>query len=136
MLLEGKKTYAIIGAAMEVHRVLGPGFLEAVYQEALDIELRERGIPTRREVALPVYYKGRLLSSSYRADFICYDSIVIEVKATSGLTTVDYAQLLNYLKATGYEVGVLLNFGTKSLEHKRLVLTQRAGRKGNTSKPR
>ncbi len=136
MLLESEKTYAIIGAAMEVHRVLGHGFLEAVYQEALDIEMRERGIPTRREVALPVYYKGRLLSSSYRADFVCYDSVVVEVKATSGLTTVDYAQLLNYLKATGYEVGVLLNFGTRSLEHKRLVLTKRARHGKSASKPR
>lgn len=115
------KTYAIIGAAMEVHRELGPGFLEAVYQEALALELEQRGIPFQREVVLKLTYKGKTLNCTYKADFICYERVIVETKATTGLTPVDEAQLINYLKASGYKVGLLLNFATHSLQYRRLV---------------
>jgi GxxExxY protein len=116
-----QQTHAIIGAAMDVHRTLGPGFLEPIYHEALAIELGERGIPFRREVGLPVSYKGRRLACSYRADFVCYDSIITELKALCALTGVEHAQVINYLKATGLRLGLLLNFGASRLEIKRLV---------------
>jgi GxxExxY protein len=115
------QTYAIIGAAMEVHRELGNGFLEAVYQAALAIEFAERRIPFRGEVDLPVYYKGKRLSCSYRADFVCFENVLVETKAISTLTTVDQAQLLNELKTTKHRRGILINFGATSLEHKRMV---------------
>jgi GxxExxY protein len=115
------QSHAIIGAAMEVHRELGRGFLELVYQTALALEFQDRGIPFKAEVALPVRYKGRLLSCGYRADFVCFEDFLVELKAISKLTTADDAQLLNELKATGYQRGLLLNFGSRSLEVKRLV---------------
>jgi len=117
------RTFAIIGAAIEVHRELGPGFLEAVYQEAFARELAKRGIPVRAEVELPVFYKCERLSSSYRADFVCFDSIVVEVKALGQVTGIEDSQVINYLKASGHSVGLLLNFGARSLQHKRLVLS-------------
>jgi GxxExxY protein len=120
------QTRAIIGAAMEVHRQLGPGFLEAVYQEALAIELADRGIPFRREQELPVDYKGRRLSCKYRADFLCYEDVVVELKAIQALTNNEDAQVLNYLKATRLERGLLLNFGRPSLEFKRFISSQSA----------
>ena len=106
-------TYAIIGAAIEVHKQLGCGFLESVYQEALAIELGLREIPFRREVKLPVSYKGQLLLTSFCADFICFDSLVIELKALANMSGNEEAQLINYLKATRYKVGLLLNFGAE-----------------------
>ncbi len=115
------QTHAIIGAAMEVHRTLGHGFLEPVYQEALALELSDRQIPFKREVELPVDYKGRRLACSYRADFICYESIIVELKALSALSGIEQAQVINYLKATGSRRGLLLNFGAPRLEIKRLV---------------
>ncbi|HEX4631163.1 MAG TPA: GxxExxY protein, partial [Chthoniobacterales bacterium] len=114
-------SHAIIGAAMEVHRELGRGFLELVYQTALALEFQDRGIPFKAEIALPVRYKGRLLTCGYRADFVCYEDFLVELKAIAKLTTADDAQLLNELKATGYQRGLLLNFGSRSLEVKRLV---------------
>ena len=117
------RTYAIIGAAMEVHRQLGHGFLEAVYQEALAIELIARGVPFQREVELPVSYKGTPPHCTYKADFICYEVIIVELKALAKLTGVELAQVINYLKATGFPLGLLLNFGAPSLEHKRVVFS-------------
>jgi GxxExxY protein len=119
------QTYAIIGAAMEVHRVLGCGFLEPVYQEALAKEFLLRGIPFRREVELPITYKGDLLAVKYKPDFICYDAVIVELKALDKLGGKEKAQVINYLKATGYERGLLLNFGTVRLEYERLILTAR-----------
>jgi GxxExxY protein len=118
-----EQTHAIIGAAMEVHRELGPGFLEAVYQEALAMEFTDRGIPYRREPDLEIFFKGRRLSCTYRADFVCYDSIVVELKALALLTGREEAVVLHYLKATKVERGMLLNFGRPSLEFKRFVLS-------------
>jgi len=118
------QTRAIIGAAMEVHRQLGPGFLEAVYQEALAIELADRGIPFRREEELPIDYKGRRLPCRYRADFVCYEDIIVELKATQGLTGNDEAQALNCLKATRLKRGLLFNFGRPSLEFKRFIFSR------------
>ena len=115
------QTYAIIGAAMEIHRQLGHGFLEAVYQHAAMIEFPLRGIPFEREVALPIKYKNILLPIQYRADFICYSEIIVKFKALSKLSGVEEAQLLNYLKATGMPRGLLINFGATSLQCKRLV---------------
>ena len=117
-------TFAIIGAAMEVHKQLGCGFLEAVYQEALAIEFSKRNIPFRREGRLPIHYKGQLLATVYCADFICFDSVVIEPKALAHMSGTEEAQVINYLRATGYEVGLLLNFGARSLQHRRLVLSK------------
>lgn len=110
---------------MEVHRDLGCGFLEAAYQEALAIELKEREIPFRREVALVLNYKGHRLQCSYRADFICFESVVVETKAISKLTNADDAQVINELKATGLHRALLINFGMPSLEYKRIVLNLR-----------
>jgi GxxExxY protein len=115
------ETYAIIGAAMEVHRVLGCGFAEPVYQEALALELQSREVPVRREVALDLHYKGQTLGTAYRADFICFDRVIVELKALPRLGPIEDAQLMNYLKATDLPVGLLLNFGTRSLESKRMV---------------
>ena len=115
------QTYAIIGAAMEIHRQSRHGFLEAVYQEAAVIEFPLKQIPFEREVTLPVKYKGILLSTHYRADFVCFSEIIVEFKALSRLTSVEEAQLLNYLKATGMKRGPLFNFGGPSLQYKRLV---------------
>jgi GxxExxY protein len=118
------RTYSIIGAALEVHRHLGCGFLESVYQEAVALEMNARGIPYRREVEIPVFYKNQRLSASFRADFLCFDSIIVELKALASLSGVEEAQVINYLKATGYEVGLLFNFGAASLEHRRLAFSK------------
>ena len=115
------ETYAIIGAAMEVHKHLGCGFLEAVYQEAFEIELNEQSIPYFHEQPVNISYKGHKLSKQYFPDFICYGSVIVEFKALSQLTNDHEAQVLNYLKATGKKVGLLINFGERSLKHKRLI---------------
>lgn len=116
------RTGLIIGAAIEVHKQLGSGFLEAVYQEALALEMGLRQIPYRREVELVIRYKGTVLRCPYRADFICFNDILIETKAISSLGGVEQAQLLNYLKATGLRLGLLINFGGNRVEVKRMRL--------------
>jgi len=123
------ETFAIIGAAMEVHRELGHGFLEAVYQEALAMELAARKVPFQREVPLPVSYKGQKLACSYRADFVCYEKVLVELKATSLLAGADEAQVINEMKATGMQRALLINFGAPSLEYKRRVFNLRESAK-------
>ena len=120
-MADGPLTYQIIGAAMEVHSELGCGFLEAVYQEALEEEFKLRKIPFRQEVILEIKYKNKKLKQSYRADFVCFDSIIVELKALNRISTVEESQVLNYLKATGLQTGLLLNFGSAKLEYKRLI---------------
>ena len=115
------RTYAIIGTAMEVHKQLGPGFLEAVYQDALEVEFGWKQVPHKREAELPIFYKGRCLATNYRADLIWYDEVIVELKALAKLGGVEQAQIINYLKATGLETGLLLNFDTRSLQYKRFV---------------
>ena len=113
-------SFAIIGAAMEVHGILGPGFLESVYEEALAHEFGLRDITYQRQAKLTVRYK-EITVGEYRADFLVDEKIVVELKATKSLTKIDEAQLLNYLKGTGFRIGLLVNFGSPSLEHKRRV---------------
>jgi GxxExxY protein len=125
------QTSAILGAAIEVHMELGPGFLEVVYLNSLCLEFIARSIPHAREVAIPVFYKGTKLSCGYRVDLMCFGSVLVELKAQSGLTEADEAQVINYLKATELERALLLNFGTPKLQIKRLVLTNERKRPGS-----
>jgi GxxExxY protein len=121
-LLYKDEAFAIIGSAIEVHKQLGNGFLEAVYQEALQIELRQRGIPFEAQKRLPIKYKETLLSKEYIADLVCYGKIIVELKALERLSGHDDAQMLNYLKATGLRLGLLVNFGSSGrLEWRRLI---------------
>jgi GxxExxY protein len=115
------RTYSIIGAAMEVHRQLGCGFTEPVYQEAMALELLARGIPFQAQVETPVFYKGTQLKSTYRPDFVCLENVIVELKALSQIGGVEDSQVLNYLKVSGFEIGLLLNFGKPSHETKRFI---------------
>ena len=124
------QTYQIIGAALEVHKELGCGFPEPVYQEALELELSDRKIPFRAQAEIPVFYKGRKLQATYRADVLCYDSVILELKALGKVGDVEIAQILNCLKAGRQQRGLLINFGTRSLQHQRFIWSHEA-----TSKP-
>jgi GxxExxY protein len=117
------QTYAVIGAAMAVHSALGHGFLEPVYQEALALELDLRAVPFAREVKVPIRYKGIVLKALYRADFICFDDIIVELKALPAISGVQESQVIHYLKATGLNRALLVNFGAPRLEYRRLVLS-------------
>ncbi len=119
--IDDPRTYEIIGSAMEVHREFGPGFLEGVYQDALEIEFQLRGIPYQREKAIVIKYKGQPLQHPYRSDFVCFDEVLVETKALKQLTSSDIAQTLHYLNATGLKVALLINFGAPSLEHRRFA---------------
>jgi GxxExxY protein len=122
-LIYGDESYRIVGACFEVYRVQGRGFLEAVYQECLEHEFADRGIPFEAQRTIPRMYKGRPLRQFYKADFVCYDKIIIEVKAVSRLIEEHRAQAINYLKATGLRLSILVNFSASpELEHERLVV--------------
>lgn len=122
MLYNKEQSYAINGAAMHVYNVLGYGFLESVYQEALEIEFLKRGIPYEREKELKIYYGGKAMRQTYRADFVCYNNIIVELKAVAHLDDMHRSQIYNYLKATGYKLGLLYNFGHyDGLEYERKV---------------
>lgn len=122
-LLYKDEVYAIIGAAIEVHKQLGSGFLEAIYQEAMQIELESRSIPFKSQKELQVFYKGQLLKKEYLADFVCYEKIIVEIKALYHLTGLEESQLINYLKVSGLRLGLLINFGSiGKLEWKRLIV--------------
>ena len=126
-LLYKDEVYAIVGAAMDVYNDLGPGFLENVYQEAMEVEVAIRQIPSKPVQEIHIKYKGRQLKKFYIADLVCYDKIIVEIKAMDMLTLREEGQLINYLKATGMKVGVLINFGHyPTLEWKRLVFTKQS----------
>jgi len=120
-ILFKEESYKIIGACMEVHKKLGAGFLESVYSEALDLEFKKAGIPYKKEIKLPVYYEDKPLNKYFRADYVCYESIILELKATKFLIDADRQQTLNNVKATKFKLGILVNFGTQSLTYKRIV---------------
>ena len=125
MLYNNRQCYDIIGAAMQVYNTLGYGFLEAVYQEALSIEFSRRGIPFSSQQKLWIYYAGIELQQTFKPDFICFDQIILEIKAVSALANPHRAQLLNYLRSTGYKLGLLINFGNpKQLEFERKIFWQ------------
>ena len=124
-ILFKEESYRIIGAAMEVHRVLGCGFVEAIYQEALEKEFALRNIPFEREKELSVNYKGNTLSKSFKADFICYKKIILELKAVKEFADEHYAQIYNYLRASGMDLGILINFGTASIEYERVPASKK-----------
>lgn len=114
-----KETYNIIGAAMEVHKTLGMGFLESVYQEAMEVEMAKRSIPFVSQKRIQIQYKDVLLNQYYIADLFCYDKIIVELKAVSTILPEHEAQIINYIHATGIKLGMLLNFGEESLYFKR-----------------
>ncbi|PIF60294.1 GxxExxY protein [Flavobacterium plurextorum] len=116
------ETYTIIGICMEVHRNLGPGLLEVIYKDALEVELKENNIPFEREKEYSIEYKGRILPHKFYADFVINEDIILEVKAIKEFSTEHIAQILNYIKLSNSEVGLLVNFQTKSLQYKRYVI--------------
>ena len=118
-LIYKDEAFKIIGAAMEVHNTLGSGFLEAVYQEALELEMSMRGIPYIPQKKIQIKYKNTLLNQFYIADLLCYDKIIVELKAVSVILPEHEAQIINYIKATDIKLGILLNFGEESLNFKR-----------------
>jgi GxxExxY protein len=124
------EVYAIIGAAMEVYNQIGAGFLEPVYQEILEIECVARKIPAKSQYEITIYYKGKPIKKTYIADLFCYDKIIVEIKTLDKLTAREESQLINYLKASGIQVGLLINFGARpSLEWRRFILTNNGVRR-------
>lgn len=123
-ILYKEEAYKIIGAAYEVHKELKSGFLEPVYQEAMDKELKMQGIPYEREYLINIFYKNEKLDKYYKADFICFNEIIVELKALPDITTEHESQLINYLKATHKRLGILINFGKPSLQYKRIINSQ------------
>ena len=124
LILLKEETFQIIGACMTVHTELGSGLLEAIYQAALEEEFKIQKLPHTREKELEVFYKNKLLNKKYQADFICHNEIIVELKATSTLEKSHEAQLINYLNITKSKVGLLINFGNKTLEYKRFITTK------------
>ena len=123
MIIHKEESYKVLGAAFKVYNTLGPGFLEAVYQEALEIEFQRQGIPYEREKELKIQYDGVELKQTYKADFVCFGKIIVELKAVNALDDAHRSQVYNYLHATGYKLGLLLNFGNSDeLEKERIVL--------------
>ncbi len=123
MIIYKEESYKVIGAAFKVYNALGHGFLEAVYQEALEIEFQRQGIPYEREKELKIQYDGVELKQTYKADFVCFGKIIVELKAVNALDDAHRSQVYNYLHATGYKLGLLLNFGNSDeLEKERIVL--------------
>jgi GxxExxY protein len=120
------ETYAIIGSAMEVHKNLGCGFLEPVYQEALAYEFSLQKIPFTQQQELKIHYKDHFLKKSYLADFVLFGKISVEIKAEEHLSSLDEAQVINYLNASDYELGLLFNFGARQLEWKRIINSNRS----------
>ena len=116
-----EETDVIIGRAYEIHRLLGFGFAEIVYKDAFEIEFEDNDIPFRREREYVVTYKGRILKHKFHADFVVFDSVILEVKAKNSIADEGYAQTINYLKCSGCKVGLILNFGRERLEIKRVV---------------
>ena len=121
-LYRKEESYAIIGSAMKLHSELGCGFLEAVYQEGLEIAFRKFGVPFEAQKELTISLWGETLKKTYVADFVVFGEIIVEIKALKTLTGAEEAQVLNYLKASGYRLGILINFGVPQLEFKRIVL--------------
>jgi|SRR5699024_567813 len=115
------ESYKIIGACFTVHNELGQGFLEAVYQEALEKEFIKQNIPYQKEVRLNLFYNGEKMDKTYKADFICYNEIIVELKSVNTIPKAFYKQVTNYLKATNYRLGILVNFGMESLNYKRIL---------------
>lgn len=124
-LIYKAESYEIIGACFEVYNNLGPGFLESVYQEALHREFLIRGIPHQEQVGIQVFYKGEALNKQYRADFLCFDDIICELKAVKSLLPIDEAIAINYLKATQTSLALLINFGEEQLRYQRYVFAHR-----------
>ena len=120
-LLYPEESYKITGALYAVHRELGPGLMEKIYQEALEKEFRLQGIPYEREKSFVVYYKGERLENKYIADYVCYNKIVVELKAVDNLLPIHTAQVINYLAITGYKLGLLVNFNTRVIKPERIV---------------
>ena len=120
-LIYKDEVFAIVGAAIEVHRVLGSGFLEAVYHEALEIMFKIEGVPYLREPLLNVEFMGRTLRKAYSPDFVCYDKIIVELKAQDELIGINRAQTINYLCAAKMQLGLLINFGAERLQYERFV---------------
>ena len=122
-LLFKEEVYEIVGAAIEVHKNMGIGFIEAVYQECLEVELKNRDIPYDSQRQVQIHYKDKLINKYYIPDLVCYGEIVVELKAIEQLTGREEAQIINYLRATKYRIGVLINFGSKTkLEWRRLIV--------------